>query len=1394
MSEFVHLHLHTEGSLLDGMCRTKALLKRAREQQMPAVAVTDHGAMYKCIEFYKAAQESSVKPIVGCEVYVTPGSRFDRSKNIDQRNYYHLILLAKNLEGYKNLMRLVSRGHLEGFYYKPRIDRETLAEFSEGLVCLSACLGAEVPQMIVQGKMAEARQAAADHLSIFGRENYYFEIQDHGIPDQFKVNEGLYEMSRQMDIPLVATNDVHYVCHEDHLAHDLLLCIQTGATVNDQKRFRFDSDQFYLASAEEMARKFGHVPGALSNSLRVAEMCSLNLNFDQVSLPEFPVPEGHTAASYLLELCKQALPTRFSPVTDEQIHRLDYELSVINPKGFASYFLIVADFVKYALSHGISVRARGSAAGSIVAYLLGITSVDPLRYTLMFERFLNPDRIEMPDIDLDFADVRREEMIDYAIAKYGKDHVAQIGTLGTMGARAAIRDAGRALNVPLPEVDRIAKLIQGLNPSIEEAIASIPDLAKQYESNPDVRTLIERARSVEGVVRTSGIHAAGVVISRDPLTDCVPLQRAGEVKVMRDGREVTETRQCTQYDMDSISKIGLLKVDFLGLRNLTVVDNCVRMIRERKDPSFRLDGIPEDDTRTFDMLSEGHGIGVFQLESSGMRQMIKALKPRVFDDLVPVVALYRPGPLQSGMVDQFIECRHGRRQVTYAHPLLEPILKDTYGVMLYQEQIMQLSMLIGGFTPGDAEKLRKAMSKKIADLMGKYCEKFVEGAVANSVPRDVAAAVYEQMANFAAYGFNKAHSAAYGALAYETAYLKANYSVEYMSALLTSLMENKDRLAVTIDECRRMGMEVLPPDVNASAVDFAPAPGSDKAIRFGLAAIKGLSPTAIQGILDVRAVGPFTSIFDFCERTHGVTALNRGGLEALIKAGAFETINRNRRQLIDVLDVALSLRQQAKRNATSGQVTLFGLLGDAAEATSPKMHYPSLRDVKEFAPQELLEFEKDLLGLYVSNHPLYACREFFKTRGATAFADIRQFKERDTVTIGGLVVDFRHHQTKKGDPMMFLTLEDLTGRMDVVLFKEVLGKHSSLIEKNRAILIRGKVSVRTGGGGRGRKGSPQPEETDDSEYSVIADEISEAEAVTTDLDPWADSTLDDSPADGEGEPGWDLTDGSNLTGSNPFFDVDDLLPADVEWSGGNLSGRPGDTRILEEPLKPDSAPLSQPSLFESEAPDLGLALFTDGSGPKAADSGIGLTAPSSAIPTPSMVRAQSDDEAILDDVTTIRDIYGVLPKKGEPPVRLYPSVAPAAPGPGGTESGSLPAARSGKQTAEASSQAAAAPSPFPARAPAKPIVLEPSDRDLGPSTVKTLRIRLTPEKSTVQILQDIASLLGRYSGGPHPVEITVETLEGQRILRSNGGGGVQPSPDLVRQLQDKCGTASVKVN
>ncbi|MCA1595562.1 MAG: DNA polymerase III subunit alpha [Chloroflexi bacterium] len=529
MPEFVHLHLHSEGSLLDGMCRTRPLLKRAVQQNMPAVAITDHGVMYKCIEFYKSAKDSGVKPILGCEVYVSPNSRFEKAgKGGGGSNYYHLILLAKDLEGYKNLMRLVSVGHLEGFYYKPRVDRETLAQYSKGLVCLSACLGAEVPQLIVQGRMEQARAAAAEHLEIFGRENYYFELQDHGIQDQYRVNEALLEMSRSMDIPLVATNDVHYVCAEDHLAHDLLLCIQTGATLTDTKRFKFESDQFYLASAEEMAQKFGNHPDALSNTLRVAEMCNVNLNFDQVSLPQFPVPGEFTPETYLLDLCRRALPSRFPNASDEHIRRLDYELSVINPKGFASYFLIVSDFVRHAQEQGISVRARGSAAGSIVAYLLGITNVDPLRYTLMFERFLNPDRVEMPDIDLDFADTRRDEMIEYAIGRYGRDHVAQIGTLGTLGARAAIRDAGRALNVPLPEVDRIAKLIQGLSPSIDDSIQSIPEMQKLYESSPDVRTLIDRARTVEGVVRSSGIHAAGVVISSDPLTDCVPLQRGGK--------------------------------------------------------------------------------------------------------------------------------------------------------------------------------------------------------------------------------------------------------------------------------------------------------------------------------------------------------------------------------------------------------------------------------------------------------------------------------------------------------------------------------------------------------------------------------------------------------------------------------------------------------------------------------------------------------------------------------------------------------------------------------------------------------------------------------------------------------------------------------------------------
>ena len=1411
MAEFVHLHLHSEGSLLDGMCRTKALLQRATQEKMPAVAITDHGVMYKCIEFYRAAQESGVKPILGCEIYVTPGSRFDRTgRGGGGSNYYHLILLAKNFEGYKNLMRLVSRGHLEGFYYKPRVDRETLAEFSEGLVCLSACLGAEVPQLIVHEKLEEARRAAEEHREIFGRENYFLELQDHGIDDQYRVNEALLDLSKKLDIPMVATNDVHYVCPEDHHAHDLLLCIQTGAAVTDQKRFKFESSQFYLATAEEMDRKLGHIPGALTNTLRIAEMCNLDLQFDQVSLPEFPVPEGSTPDSYLKDLCVSALPTRFNPVNDDHIRRLDYELSVINPKGFASYFLIVADFVRHAQERGISCRARGSAAGSIVAYLLGITSVDPLRYNLMFERFLNPDRVEMPDIDLDFADIRREEMIDYAIERYGKDHVAQIGTLGTLGARAAIRDAGRALNVPLPEVDRIAKLISGLSPSIDDCLQGIPEMQQLYDGSPEIKTLIDRARTVEGVVRTSGIHAAGVVISRDPLTDCVPLQRAGEVKVMRDGVEVTETRPCTQYDMESVSKIGLLKVDFLGLRNLTVVDNCLELISKRRGEVIDIDRIPEDDTATFEMLSEGHGVGVFQLESSGMRQMVRQLKPRIFDDLVPVVALYRPGPLQSGMVDQFIECRHGRRSVTYLDDQLQPILKDTYGVMLYQEQIMQISMQVGGFQPGDAEKLRKAMSKKIHDLMAKFRDKFVGGAMERGVKRDIAGTIYDQMAAFAAYGFNKAHSAAYGALCYQTAYLKANYSVEYLSALLTSLMENKDRLAATMEECRRMSVDVRPPDINRSAVNFEPEPGADRAIRFGLAAIKGLSSTAIDGILKVREQeGPFESIFDFCERTHEVTAVNKGSLEALIKAGAFQEITPNRRQLMDNLDVAMSLRQQARRNAQSGQVTLFGLLGAAADSVAPKVQYPQLRPVEEYKPQELLGFEKDLLGLYVSNHPLHAYRKAFRKAGAAATNELKQYSERDAVTIGGLVCEFRRHQTRKGDPMMFVMLEDLTGRIDVVVFKEALEKHGELIEKDRVILVRGKVSIRAGAGGRGRKSgsdkaAAESEETDDREFSVLADEITAADATLSDLDPWAD--IQDDPVES-----WGLSDGS-LVEIDPTLDGDETVVPDLNWSAPRLFNDPpaaakkpaareksaritpepgGTPNAAAEPEKPSIIP-EAPPIPESPAaaPSKATAAPATGGhirldlpteevpGWEPAASAPRAPAPTASTPSAPAPPAPesatgggaaliSDDDEIPDDVTTIRDIYGALPKKGEKVV-LYP-----------------PAGES------------IVDSPAPRHKAPQTINPTPNGSTNGsgaaPAIIKVLRVRLTPETSTRPVMEEIAAILSRYAGGPHPVELTVETPAGRRKLRSHNGASVQRSPELVRALRERCGSQNVDV-
>lgn len=1059
---FVHLHTHTEYSLLDGACRIKDLVRRAKETAMPALALTDHGVMYGAIEFYTECLQEGIQPLVGCEVYVAPRRRTDRHP-VKDKELFHLVLLAQDDTGYRNLIRLVSIASLEGFYYKPRVDHELLSQYSEGLIALSACLAGEVPDALLKGDFERARALAGWHAEVFpGR--YYLELQEHGIPEQKTVNEALIRMGRELNLPLVATNDIHYLRREDAAAHDVLLCIQTNTTVDDPKRLRFQGDAFYFKSPQEMEALFKDVPEALRNTLAIAERCHLELNFRTV-LPHYEVPPGYTYESYLEKLCRENLPRRYPQVTPELEARLKFELEVIQSKGFAAYFLIVHDFVQYARRRGILAQARGSAAGCLVAYLLGISNIDPIANDLMFERFLRIDGKKFPDIDVDFSDTRRDEVLRYVVEKYGSDRVAQIVTFGTLGAKAAVRDAGRALKVPRSVVDRICKLIPTIpnSPPLEHFLETIPELREEWEKSPEIQRLMDTAKGIEGLCRHASTHAAGVVIAKEPLMDLVPLQRTGDSPI-----------PTTQYDFRVVEQVGLLKMDFLGLSYLTVVDTALRLIAETTGRKITLEEIPLDDERTYAMLANGEGIGVFQVESAGMRQLLRDLKPREFKDVVPLLALYRPGPLQSGMVSDFVARRHGRAPIRYLHPLLKPVLEDTYGILLYQEQVMRIAMVMGGFNAIQAETLMKAMGKKQQDVMDANRPLFIQGAKERGVPERTAAQVFDLMANFAKYGFNRSHSAAYALLMYQTAWLKCHYPTQYMAALLTATMENKEKLATYVEESRRLGIEVLPPDINESLAHFAVVrqdgksnsqgteegtKGSRFAIRFALAAIKNVSHAAIEQIVAKRAEGPYRSIFDFCTRLGDTGTLNRATLECLIRAGAFDSLGAKRRQLIAVLDQAITQGQRARKEKEAGQVSMFALLQDGA-AEKPSEADVSLPEEAEFSKEEMLADEKELLGLYLSDHPVLMYRPVFEQAKVLSTKEVMELPDQEKVRVGGIVTRARRMTTRKGDPMVFLTLEDWLGTVEVIVWPKALAEFGGRVRPDSVIIVEGKISAR----------------------------------------------------------------------------------------------------------------------------------------------------------------------------------------------------------------------------------------------------------------------------------------------------------------------------------------------
>ncbi|HSV31883.1 MAG TPA: DNA polymerase III subunit alpha [Atribacteraceae bacterium] len=1044
---FVHLHLHTEYSLLDGAIRIKDLIRKTQEYGMKAVAITDHGVMYGLVDFYKKALIAEIKPILGCEVYMAPRSRFERVGAKGAESSHHLVLLAKNQEGYRNLVKLVSQGFLEGFYYKPRIDWEVLQEHSTGLIALSACLAGEIPRLILGNERSAAERRAFEFRELLGPESFYLEIQENGIPEQKTVNEVLRTFSTRHGIPLVATNDCHYLNHDDARVHDVLLAIQTATTLDDPKRLRFPTEEFYLKSPGEMRRDFPDVPEAIENTERIADACSVELALGQVFLPDFQVPDGFDTNTYLRHLCEQGLRKRYGdPPPERTVAQLDYELGVISAMGYSAYFLIVWDFITYARKHSIMVGpGRGSAAGSLVAYVLQITNIDPLASGLLFERFLNPERISMPDIDIDFCFERRDEVIEYVSAKYGKNNVAQIITFGRMMARQSIRDVGRALGWSYGDVDKIAKQIPGgPGVTIEKALESNATLKALIKQDSKASQLVDVARQIEGMCRHASVHAAGVVISNLPLTDYSPLQLINENEIV------------TQYDMDTLQELGLLKMDFLGLRTLTVMEKAIQVIRRIRKEPVDLDSLTLEDRETFELLARGETIGVFQLESSGMKEIIKRLRPEKLEDLTALLALYRPGPLGSGMIDDFIQRKHKRVTIDYAHPDLEPVLRETYGVILYQEQVMKIASILAGFTMGQADILRRAMGKKKPEVMHEQREMFLHGARSRGYDQRTAEAVFDLIEFFAGYGFNKSHSAAYALISYQTAYLKAHYPTEYLTACLTSVANDSDKVAKFIVECKRLGITVLPPDINESLSSFTVV--GERKIRFGLSAVKNVGENAIQEILSRRKEGHYRGVQDFLERVDQ-RVLNKRVLESLTKAGAFDELHRNRAQILASLEGLMAYVSRDKKRGSNRQTSLFKESGFQKEPFQ-------FGDVKEFETRELLGMEKEMLGLYISDHPV---RNALAGMSRLAVLPIEQFKTLRSevkVRLAGAIVNSRKITTKTGKDMFFITLEDETGTAEVIVFPNLAGEIREHLERDTVIAVEGRVDFTDSGEGQ----------------------------------------------------------------------------------------------------------------------------------------------------------------------------------------------------------------------------------------------------------------------------------------------------------------------------------------
>ena len=1052
---FTHLHLHTEFSLLDGACRIKELAKRVKALGQDSVAITDHGVMFGVIDFYRACKAEGIKPIIGCEVYVAPRSRFDRVHELDA-NARHLVLLCRNETGYRNLSYMVSKAFVEGFYIKPRIDMELLRDHHEGLIALSACLGGEIPNRLRNGDYEGAKRHALEMRALFGEDGYYLELQDHHLPEQQAVNAGMLRLHQETGIPLVATNDAHYLTREDSAMQDALICIQTGKLLEDENRMRFETDEFYLKSEEEMRALFPNQPDAIDNTHKIAEMCNLEFEFGRYHLPEFKLPAGHgDATAYFEQLCWEGFDWRYPNATEENREQLKYEMGVIEQMGFVDYFLIVSDFIGYAKRKGIPVGpGRGSAAGSMVSYCLNITDIDPLKYSLYFERFLNPERVTMPDIDIDFCIRRRQEVIDYVSRKYGEDHVAQIVTFGTMKAKAAIRDVGRVMNLPYADVDNIAKQVPfALDMTLDKALEVSKGFSDLYEGDERVKKLVDMARKLEGMPRNSSTHAAGVVITRRPVHEYVPL-------ATNDGLPVT------QYTMVTLEELGLLKMDFLGLRNLTILDDAVAMVRQHT-PDFRLDQIPDNDPEVFKMLCEGRTSGVFQMESAGMTGVCVGLKPQSIEDITAIIALYRPGPMDS--IPRFIACAQNPKLISYKHPMLEPILAVTYGCIVYQEQVIEIFRRLAGYSLGQADMVRRAMSKKkVKDIereRGAFLHgdpsRNIRGCAANGIPESVAQSIYDEIYDFASYAFNKAHAVSYAVVAYQTAWFKCRYPREYMAALLTSVLDSQDKVAEYIGECKDNGIALLPPDINESGPTFTV---SGQNIRFGLAALKGVGRSFMNAVLAEREKGGhFTSFPDFCSRMYDHD-LNKRVLDSLIRSGSFDSMGYRRSQLIKVYEQVVDSIARDRRQNLEGQLDLFGGGGDAPSV--PEMKLP---DIPEFSRGELMAMEKETTGLYLSGHPMDEYREQSRRLKAIPIGAILTdhqeegepcFGDGKKVTVTGVVASVKTKTTKNNSLMAYVTLEDASGMMELMVFSRTLSESGSYLKAGQPVVVSGRISVR----------------------------------------------------------------------------------------------------------------------------------------------------------------------------------------------------------------------------------------------------------------------------------------------------------------------------------------------